>query len=195
VDLLLHIGVVLGAYLTGTIPFGLLLTRVLVHKDVRQVGSGNIGATNVARAAGKKIGVLTLVLDAAKGAVPTWIAGALFGPSWWLGAAGLAAVLGHVFPVWLGFRGGKGVATALGVMLATLPGVAVVGLMVYAGIYLVFRISSLGSLVAALTCTLLAVVRAPHPAIAVMVAAIVALIVVRHRGNIRRLLHRQEGKV
>ena len=186
---------VAAAYLAGAIPFGLLLTRLVARRDVREIGSGNIGATNVARAAGKKVGLLVLLLDAAKGFLPTFAAERIFGPSWWLAAAGLATVLGHVFPLWLRFRGGKGVATALGVMLATLPGVAAVGILVYVGIYLLFRISSLGSLLAALAGTVLAVARAPHPAVALMVVAMVALIVVRHGGNIRRLLRRQEGKV
>src|SRR5450432_4885580 len=113
------IGVVAAAYLLGSIPWGVLITRIFGRVDIRQSGSGNIGATNVARVAGPAAGVLTLLLDAAKGYAAVWIAARYSNDSaTWMMAAGLAALIGHCFPIWLNFKGGKGVAAALGVFLA-----------------------------------------------------------------------------
>src|ERR1700758_2868801 len=109
----------LGAYLLGSIPFGLLFTRLFGGGDVRKAGSGNIGATNVARVAGPLAGILTLIFDTAKGAAAVWLAGRVTNDSaTWMMIAGFVVLLGHCFPVWLKFKGGKGVATALGVFLA-----------------------------------------------------------------------------
>jgi glycerol-3-phosphate acyltransferase PlsY len=111
-----------GAYLLGSIPFGLLLTKLVGGGDVRKAGSGNIGATNVARVAGPLAGIVTLILDAAKGGVAVLLAARFSGESaTWMMAAGLAALVGHCFPVWLKFKGGKGVATAAGVFLVLCP--------------------------------------------------------------------------
>ena len=169
--------------------------------DVRTSGSGNIGATNVARVAGKKLGVLTLALDALKGLLPTLgmiaLADALAPQEaqvLWVGAAGLAAFLGHCYSLWLGFRGGKGVATAFGVLLAFAPFAALVGFVLYVAVYATLRISSVGSLLAAVAVPALVFVTEP-PALGYYVLVMVAVIVWKHRGNIQRLLSRSEGKV
>ncbi len=122
---MLHVLIVLLAYLLGSIPFGYLIVRARGGGDVRESGSGGTGATNVTRRAGKWAGVLTLALDALKGLVAVvvarWFVGEETSVNWWVAAAALAAVAGHIFPVWLGFRGGKGVATGLGVFLGLAP--------------------------------------------------------------------------
>ncbi len=190
-----YVAFVLFAYLLGAVPFGLVVARRVAQVDVRQVGSGNIGATNVARAAGKKVAGLVLLLDALKGFVPTSLAALWLMDPWWTALVGLAAFLGHCFPVYLRFRGGKGVATALGVSLALVPWGALAGVVVYVAVYKGFRVSSLGSLSGALAATVVAFLTAPSPAYAWAIVAMVLLIFVRHTGNIRRLLRRQEGKV
>ncbi len=187
--------VVLAAYLVGAIPFGLLLGKA-AGVDVRSAGSGNIGATNVARTAGKTVGVLTLLLDAAKGAAPILIGQyVLHLDARWLAAAGLAAVVGHVLPIYLAFRGGKGVATALGVFLALSPlstGVAIAAFLVT---FLVSKFVSLGSLIGALvltTATWFLDGRLEVTGLAVLCSLI---ILVRHQGNIRRMLEHREHQV
>src|SRR5579872_5501924 len=113
------IGILVAAYLLGSIPWGILIAKIFARADVRQAGSGNIGATNVARVAGPAAGVATLVLDTAKGFLAVWIAGRCSNDSaTWMMLAGLAALIGHCFPIWLNFKGGRGVAAALGVFLA-----------------------------------------------------------------------------
>lgn len=190
-----------AAYLFGSIPFGLLLTRALAGVDVRQVGSGNIGATNVGRAAGPAAGVATLILDAAKGALPvlaaaTFLEPAAPGAEVWPAAAGVAAFLGHLFPPWLRFRGGKGVATALGVALALSPWVALAAILAFAVAVAVVRIVSVGSLAGAATCAggMLAAHGARSPA-TWAAAFMAAAIAVRHRANIARLARGEEGRL
>jgi glycerol-3-phosphate acyltransferase PlsY len=180
------------AYLSGSIPFGLLLTRWKTRKDVRQSGSGNIGATNVARVAGKKLGALVLLLDALKGAVPVWIAMHWLAEPEAHACVGLAAFLGHVFPVWLGFKGGKGVATALGILAVLTPLAAVAGGVGYALVFAVFKVSSLGSLLGGVSAVAVAFGGdAPRP-YAFLVATLFSLMLWTHRSNIRRLLARSE---
>src|SRR5215470_1171175 len=133
-------------YLLGSIPFGLLLTRAAGLGDIRSIGSGNIGATNVLRTGNKKLAAATLLLDAAKGAVDVLIARYVLGETPAM-IGGLAAFLGHIFPVWLGFKGGKGVATAFGVIAVLQPWAALAGFLAYALVFAIFRVSSLGSLV------------------------------------------------
>ncbi len=190
-----HVAVFLGvAYLLGAIPFGLVLARVLKGIDVREHGSQNIGATNVARTAGKPLGILTLVLDAAKGAAPVLVAQQ---QSWgWLAAAGgLVAVLGHVFPLYLKFRGGKGVATAAGVFAALAPLPTAIALGVFLLVVIPFRVVSAGSLAASVA-LVGASVALDEPAPIVGLAGVVAVVIfVRHRGNIRRLVFGQENRV
>lgn len=182
-------------YLSGSIPFGVLITRRARGVDVRSQGSGNIGATNVARVAGKKLGVLVLLLDALKGAAPVLLARLLLPAALWLHAGvALCAFLGHVFPVWLRFKGGKGVATALGV-LAVLEGwAALAGGAAYLVTFALFRVSSLGSLVGAVVALVLAILYAPH-AYAALTGGLFVLILWTHRGNLRRLLARTEKKL
>jgi glycerol-3-phosphate acyltransferase PlsY len=183
----------LAAYLCGSIPFGLLVVRATSGKDVREVGSGNIGATNVARAAGRKAAALTLVLDALKGLVPVLAAGRLAaGPAWLPAACAVAAVAGHCFPVWLGFRGGKGVATGLGVSVALAPWAALAGAAVWLALYKLWRISSVGSLAGVAVSLAVAAFTAPRDAVFGL-AAVSAVIVLRHAPNIRRLLAHTES--
>jgi glycerol-3-phosphate acyltransferase PlsY len=197
------VGLVLFAYLLGAVPFGLVVGKLFFQTDVRLVGSGNIGATNVARAAGKKAAILVLALDTLKSFLPAWIVRVSLVPgaadpaaaAWWPAAIGFAAFLGHVFPVYLRFRGGKGVATALGVLFAVVPWIALAALLTYAVIYGATRVSSIGSLTAVVLTTVLTCFFAAYPAYVAVVLAMMFLIFVRHAGNIRRLLQRQETKV
>ncbi len=191
---------IVAAYLCGSIPFGLLIARAKTGKDVRAVGSGNIGATNVARAAGKGAAVATLLLDAMKGLAPVLWSRTLADPTPFashdgLGAAcAVAAVLGHCFPVWLGFRGGKGVATGLGVSLGLSWTAALAGAFTWLVLYKLLRISSVGSLAGALATLAVAACVASVPVVAGL-AVVAAIILVRHQGNLRRLLRREEHRV
>ena len=190
------LALVLAGYLFGSIPFGVLVARALRGVDVRASGSGNIGATNVARVAGVGPGLLVLGLDAAKGALAVLLARALLpGAPVVHALSGLAAVLGHVFPFSLGFRGGKGVATALGVLSLLVPAAALAGVLAYALVFGVSRISSLGSLVAGPAAVAASVVW-PGTRLAVgLTSVLFALILFTHRGNIRRLLGHSEGRL
>jgi glycerol-3-phosphate acyltransferase PlsY len=207
--LAVKLGLLVGAYLLGSIPFGLVLTRLFTGKDVRQVGSGNIGASNVSRAAGKKVGILTLVLDAAKASVPMVLTerllagdGAAAAETWAI-LVGVAAFAGHLYPVWLGFKGGKGVATALGVFLVLAPVPALLALVAFGVGYGTTRIAAVGSLAGTAVCCLGNVVQVIwrqgsagwgtlSPWAGLVVAA---AIVLRHRSNIERLLKGAENKV
>jgi acyl phosphate:glycerol-3-phosphate acyltransferase len=200
---------VVGAYLLGSVPFGLVLTRITTGQDVRRVGSGNIGASNVARAAGKAAGILTLVLDAAKASVPMLLALRVFAPEGraaaesWAVAVGLAAFVGHICPLWLGFKGGKGVATALGVFLVLAPIPSLIALVAYGVAYAATRISSLGSLSGTAVCCIGTFVQsfiaegrsAWSSAVPWAGLALTIIIVMRHRANIARLLRGSERKV
>lgn len=181
----------LASYLLGSIPFGLLVARAASGKDVRAVGSGNIGATNVARAAGRGAAAMTLALDAAKGFVPAVLANAVGFPPWAPAGCGVAAVIGHCFPLWLRFRGGKGVATGFGVALALAPWAAVCGAAVWLVFYALLRISSVGSLAGVAAALLVAASTAPRWSI-VAIAGIAAIVVARHRANLGRLLRHEE---
>jgi len=183
-----------AAYLAGSIPFGALLGR-LKGIDLRQVGSGNIGATNVARAMGKGWAVAVLAADACKGFVPVWL-GRHFGLSATVIAlAGAAAIIGHTFTLFLRGRGGKGVATSLGVALALSPIAALVGFVAYAVIFAATRLSSLGSLLGVWTFALLFVLREQpeRPLIALAIGGAV-LVTLRHRENIARLVRGEEKR-
>ncbi|HET9753385.1 MAG TPA: glycerol-3-phosphate 1-O-acyltransferase PlsY [Myxococcales bacterium] len=181
------------AYLCGSIPFGLFIARAASGKDVRSVGSGNIGATNVARAAGKPAAIATLVLDALKGLAPVLLAArAPQAPPLLAPACAVCAVLGHCFPPWLGFRGGKGVATGLGVSLALAPWAALAGAVTWLSFFKLFRISSVGSLAGMAVALIVAALTASRPAL-LGLAGVSLLILVRHQANIRRLLRRQES--
>ena len=187
------IGVLVLAYLLGSIPFGLLFSRMGGIGDIRETGSGNIGATNVLRSGNKLLAALTLLTDAAKGSVAIFIALDLVGfpATYW---AGLAALLGHVFPFWLGFKGGKGVAVFIGagIVLSPLPGLSM--LSVWLLVALIYRRSSLAALVATLSVPLyMAVLGEIYGALVVGVQ--VGVIYWAHRDNISRLRKGQEPRI
>lgn len=197
--------VLIAAYLLGSIPFGYLIVRAKEGADVRESGSGGTGATNVSRRAGKLAGVVTLLLDALKGAlavlVARWLLTDDFGINWWVAAAAVLAVFGHCFPVWLGFRGGKGVATGVGVFLSLYPLAVACAALVFLLVVALTRYVSLGSILATtalpLFTWLLGVyvkpVAEPGP---VMTAAVIAgaVIILMHHANIGRLLRGTESK-
>ena len=186
-----------ASYLAGSVPFGLLLARFVAGVDVRRSGSGNIGATNVARTAGRRLGVLTLLLDAGKGGVAVAATALATGTPLdgnWSAVAGLAAFLGHVFPIWLGFRGGKGVATALGVFAVLSPWLALLSTLVFAATFGATRIASVGSMTAAAVMAASCAVFHGLESPVTRVAAVVFLVIlVRHQANIRRMIQGQES--
>ena len=182
-----------GGYLLGSIPFGLILGKLAGLGDVREVGSGNIGATNVLRAGGKKLAALTLLLDAGKGTAAVLIA-ARFGGEPAALAAGLGAFLGHLYPVWLGFRGGKGVATYIGVVLGLHWPAALAFCGVWLLVALVTRYSSLAAL-AASAATLAILAALGNWPLATLALVFTVLLIVRHRSNIQRLLRREETRI
>lgn len=185
------------AYFLGSIPFGLVVARLFDRSvDLRAVGSGNIGATNVARAVGKAAGLLTVVLDAGKAVFAMALASAFLEdrPDLWLSLVALAALLGHLFPVYLNFRGGKGVATALGIVVFLSPVAAAVLVTLFALIVFFTRYVSLGSLAAALALPpLIALLNGSRPYVALSLA-MALLVFLAHRENIRRLVAGRERK-
>lgn len=189
-----------GSYLLGSIPFGLLLGKVFGRADVRKEGSGNIGATNVARVAGPVAGVLTLLLDGGKGALAVYLAMRLGdGSAMWIMAATLCVLAGHCFPVWLRLRGGKGVATAAGAFLVVCPVAMLGATMLFVLVVVFWRFVSLGSISAAAAMPLLVYFFwAPHHAPPYVVTfgslAVAVLIVYKHDGNIQRLVQGNEPR-
>jgi glycerol-3-phosphate acyltransferase PlsY len=189
-----------AAYLLGSIPFGLLLSRLFGGGDVRTSGSGNIGATNVARVAGPFPGILTLLLDAGKGAAAVWLAARFSNDSaTWMMIAVLAALLGHCFPIWLRFHGGKGVATAAGAFLMLCPPALLSSLILFLLVAFFWRYISLASISAAASMPLLIyLLWAPHhvPPLIVTFGALAAtgIIVYKHDANIQRLVKGEEPK-
>ena len=180
-------------YVLGSIPFGLLLTR-MIGIDIRQVGSGNIGTTNVLRTGNKGLAAATLLLDAGKGAAAVLIGRELGGEMAAI-MAGVAAFIGHCFPVWLKFRGGKGVATILGITLAANPLAGVIALATWLLGALVTRYSSVGGMLAAIACPVAVWVLAGDIGWAAHLAALVALLIVQHRDNLQRLASGTESKI
>jgi glycerol-3-phosphate acyltransferase PlsY len=180
------------AYLIGSIPFGLILTRLAGAGDVRQIGSGNIGATNVLRTGRTGLALATLALDVLKGALPVWLAYRYLGPDMAV-VAGLGAVLGHCFPIWLKFKGGKGVATAAGVVAALTPVVAAIAVGVFLLVVLATRYVSLGSIVGTIAAAPAAYVLGQVQA-AELYLLLALIIVLKHAGNIRRLAQGNEAK-
>lgn len=207
----------IAAYLLGSIPFGLVLTRMAGYGDIRKIGSGNIGATNVLRTGNKPLALLTLVLDGGKGAIAVGIAAWAthqFVNCTEMGAcmpachcsnypvsknivyvAGLFSIIGHCFPVWLKFNGGKGVATTLGMLLALSPFTGLVACGTWLLMAGLFRISSLAALTALLSTPITAMVIYHEPKLAVMAALVTALVWYRHKANIQRLLKGEEPKI
>ena len=192
-DFLTLLGWALAGYLSGSIPFGLLLTRWAGLGDVRAIGSGNIGATNVLRTGSKKLAAATLLFDALKGMFP-----ALAGMMWGGETAGLAAAygafLGHLFPVWLGFRGGKGVATYIGILFGLWWPLGLIFLTVWLAIAFALRISSASALAASLVVPLIAFANG-HRTLAAGIAILTAGIYFAHRSNIARLLKGEEPRI
>jgi len=185
--------VILPAYLMGSIPFGLILTRLAGLGDIRQIGSGNIGATNVLRTGKRGLAALTLLLDGGKAYLVVALAVQYF-DQWPVWTATLCVVLGHLFPIWLKFRGGKGVATALGAALALDPLLGLCLLMTWLLVALVFRYSSLAALSAFLAAPLYAWCLGRQDLLLVL-AVLALLIISRHKENIERLLSGQESKI
>lgn len=197
---------IVAAYLIGSIPFGFLIVRAKGGGDVRETGSGGTGATNVTRRAGKGAGVLTLALDALKGAcavvLARWLLAPGFGVNWWVAGVALAVVVGHCFPVWLKFRGGKGVATGLGAFVCLAPLAVACVALVFMVVVAATRYVSLGSMVAAALLPLfvwLLYARDDsgagfHPVVACAVVGAL-LIIFMHRANVGRLLRGEESKL
>lgn len=193
-------GALLASYLIGAVPFGLLAVRLLKGLDLRTVGSGNIGATNAMRVLGKPLGTLVFLLDCAKGYVPAvWLGVLAAGPQGGLTnpiLCATAAVFGHCFPVYLGFKGGKGVATASGALLALEPLVFVAGGLVWLLILKITRYVGLASVLMGLTFPIAAYLRRPEDAALLnAMLGLAALILVRHRANLQRLMRGEELRV
>ncbi|EXL06018.1 glycerol-3-phosphate acyltransferase [Brucella anthropi] len=186
------IGALVFGYFLGSIPFGLILTRLAGLGDVRSIGSGNIGATNVLRTGNKKLAAATLIFDMLKGTVAVLVA-SRYGPDAAIGA-GFGAFIGHLFPVWIGFKGGKGVATYLGVLI----GLAWPGALVFAAVWIVTalltRYSSLAALIASIVVPI-ALYSRGYPAIAVLFAIMTVIVIFKHKANIKRLLNGTESKI
>ena len=182
-----------GGYLLGAVPFGLLITRLAGLGDIRQMGSGNIGTTNVLRTGRKSLAAGTLLLDGGKGAVAVLIA-QMWGPDMAVTAA-FGAVVGHLFPVWLGFKGGKGVATTLGVLLALSPALGSLCCLAWLVVAFLFRYSSLAALCATAAAPLLSWFLLGDLQMVQLTAALAVLVWLRHQDNIRRLLTGQESKI
>jgi len=187
------LAVLLAGYLLGSIPFGLILTRLAGLGDIRRIGSGNIGATNVLRTGNKALAAATLLLDGAKGAVAVLVAQRLYGPDAAI-VAGAGAFLGHLFPVWLKFRGGKGVATTIGIFLAIAWPVGLIACAVWLLVALLFRYSSLAALIAVAAAPVAAWFLANHQTagLALFLAVVVWQ---RHHENIGRLLKGRESRI
>ena len=180
-------------YFAGSIPFGLLLARAFGQGDIRDIGSGNIGATNVLRTGRKDIAAITLLLDAAKAGLTGWII------QNWLGipfgyAAAAAALIGHCYPIWLGFKGGKGVATFFGALFALVWQIGILAAVIWLATAFITRYSSLGALIACIVCTIAAILFFPQ-ATGIMVGVMSAIILWRHRENIGRLRRGEESKI
>lgn len=192
----LEIGIVAAAYLLGSVSFATLLVRTFHGLDVREAGSRNAGATNVLRTAGERLAFLTLLLDIAKGAVAVFVMSLLTADPVWRGAAAIAAIVGHVFPVWFAFRGGKGVSTALGAFFLICPWAALAGTAVFGVVVAATRLVSLGSVTAAcllpITMGLLFRVRDAEVAAALVTTA---LLLISHRRNIARLVQGTERRL
>jgi glycerol-3-phosphate acyltransferase PlsY len=183
-----------AAYLIGAIPVGVLVARTAGGVDIRRHGSGNIGATNVLRTLGPAAGVITLLGDIAKGYAAVWVAGTLGGTPTWVGAGAVAAVVGNCWPVFLRFRGGKGMATGLGAFIAAAPWAVVPAAVMFAALVAITRLVSLASIAACFAFAVAGWVAYPPP-IALATTVVAAVIIVRHRANIQRLRAGTESRL
>ncbi len=183
------------AYLLGSIPTGVIVAKAFGSIDPRTQGSGNIGATNVFRTGGKKLGIITLTGDVLKGLIPVALAKGYVASSFWIGAIALAAFLGHLYPIFLKLKGGKGIATGLGVFLALSPFPALLSLGVFAAVVYKWRFVSLGSLTATAAFPLFLFLANAHPNFILFAVIIGVLIFYRHRDNIARLRAGNESKI
>ena len=185
---------IIFGYLLGSIPFGLVLCKAFGYGDIRKIGSGSIGATNVLRTGNKYLALTTLLLDSGKGAIAV-IAALLLVDYNTAMLAGFAALIGHCFPVWLKFKGGKGVATAAGTIIAIAPILGGIACVIWLSMALIFRVSSLAALVAVGITPLIAHYLYNDPNLSGLCAAIAALVYIKHRENIKRLFAGQEPKI
>jgi len=189
------------AYLLGSIPFGLLIVKAQGGPDIREIGSGNIGAANVTREAGRVAGILTLLLDAGKGYLAVWLAAHYTsGNIRWMMVAAVSAVVGHMFPIWLGFKGGKGVATGLGVFLPICWQAVAAGIVLWLLVVIFWRYSSLGSISAAVALPLFVYLlyapgHAPPEFVTFGTVVISELVLIKHRPNIARLVAGEEPRL
>lgn len=181
-------------YLLGSIPFGLVLCAAFGYGDIRDIGSGNIGATNVLRTGNKPLALATLLLDSGKGAIAVLAAKYLFGFDAAM-MAGFAVLIGHLYPVWLKFKGGKGVATTLGTLIALAPPVGIMACGIWSIMAGMFKYSSLAALVAIMTTPLMAHYIYGNPNLSGLCAAIAFLVWIKHRANIKRLIVGNEPKI
>jgi acyl phosphate:glycerol-3-phosphate acyltransferase len=187
--------IVFAGYLAGSVPFGVIFSRIMAGKDPRSAGSRNIGFTNVLRTAGRAPAVLTLLGDMGKGLFAVWLARYYMTGEAGAWITGIAAVLGHNFPVFLGFRGGKGVATGLGVLYGIQPMLGWITAIVWATTVSIWRYSSLGAIVAFVCLPGLVLILRPDPLVVILSLILAAMILARHRANIRRLLSGTETKI
>jgi acyl phosphate:glycerol-3-phosphate acyltransferase len=189
------------AYALGSIPFGLLIVLATRGGDVRRLGSGNIGATNVTRTAGVAAGIVTFILDVAKGYFPVWLAARWsLGSARWLAAAAVCVVLGHMFPVWLGFRGGKGVATSLGAFIPICGKAVIVAVVLWVVVVFFWRYVSLGSIASAAAMPILVYLlyapgHAPPTILSFGTMLIAVLVIWKHRENVERILAGTESRI
>ncbi len=179
-------------YLLGCFPTGLLLARFVYGTDITKTGSGNVGATNVARSLGRRAGIITLLVDLTKGALAVFIAKAFSVEPWYYSSAAVAVVCGHCYSIPPYLKGGKGVATGLGVLSALVPGSALVSVAVFATIFIVTRFVSLASVVATLVAPLYSLVTGQLEQVSLSLVFIAAVIVYRHRENLKRLIEGRE---
>jgi len=182
------------AYLVGSIPFGLILSKLFAKRDIRSAGSGNIGATNVTRVLGKKLGVLTLMFDILKGAIFVILAEVVTHSEIWASLAGLAAFLGHLYPIYLKFRGGKGVATSVGIFLFLAPYALLVDIVIFLLVVYQTRYVSLGSIIAAALLPVILLVFSYSYVYVILAVIMGGFIILRHRDNIQRLKQGRETK-
>ena len=192
---MLRLFLVVFCYALGSLPTAYLLVRLVGRGDVRRIGSGNVGATNALRAAGWKLALVVLVVDVGKGVLAVWLMRRVSENPGWIALGGLAAIVGHCFPVWLGFEGGKGVATLAGVFGLIAPQTLLAVAAVWLAVFAASRVVALASLVAAASLPV-AMYFVAHPQVSVMMCVVVAAMVVmwRHRGNLTRIMRGEEPR-